>query len=363
MAPRRDPPKRPRLSIVIPTFRDGPDLAALLGQIAGQEGGEYEVVVANSGSTDETRRIARQAGAVSVECGRGRARALNAGRRAARADRLLFLHADSRFTSPRQLGEACEVFARALDRDPAGRVAGFFGIEFLWSGAPPAGAGFYEAKSALLHDGTRNGDQGVLITATYLEELGGFDERLPFLEDRLLAAGIERTGRWVRLPGRLSTSGRRLEQVGLARQQARSAIILGVHDAGCLRLFEDPAGLYPVHGADDRPLMAPFLRHVLAVTGRDPWYVRLRYWFGVGRYVRENCWQVSFLVDYLRSGRDAVERHPVLRFHDRTLAPLMAWALFDGLAMVITYIWFRSILLISARAERDVPARSPEGQS
>ncbi len=85
------------LSIVIPTLNPGPRFGAVLAAlVAGAvEGLVKEVVVADAGSTDRTLELAEEAGCRVVASEKGRGGQLRAGAAAAKADWLLFLHADT----------------------------------------------------------------------------------------------------------------------------------------------------------------------------------------------------------------------------------------------------------------------------
>jgi glycosyltransferase involved in cell wall biosynthesis len=63
--PRRDrlldtPPRSPRVSIVIPTFNVAPYLALTMKSVLGQTFSDFEVILYDDGSTDETLRVAKE---------------------------------------------------------------------------------------------------------------------------------------------------------------------------------------------------------------------------------------------------------------------------------------------------------------
>lgn len=83
------------LSIVIPTYNEEKQLAALLETIKSQSFSTYEVIVADNNSTDATVEIARQYGAVITDGGLpGKGR--NYGAAVASGQFILFLDADVR---------------------------------------------------------------------------------------------------------------------------------------------------------------------------------------------------------------------------------------------------------------------------
>lgn len=328
----------PALSIVIPTRNDAAALDALLDDLRAQEDLGLQVIVADSGSTDGTLEVARRADVV-VHAGRGRGRALNAGRRAATAPTLLFLHADSAFTHRRQLRDALAVL-RSARRD-GDRVAGHFQLAFVWRGPAPAGAAYYEAKSGLGRVETVNGDQGLLIDADWFDALGGYDESLPFLEDRVMDRAIHRHGRWVLLPGRLRTSGRRFEEEGLAARQAGSALAICMHALGIRAYFEDAQALYRPPGSVGAPppRSMPFARLWGCVRTLPPRQALARF-YAIGGYARLEAWQLAFALDYRRRGAACVADHPLLDRWDRHVTPRLDTVAARVASNVVSWTWF-----------------------
>jgi len=83
----------PKLSVIIPTLNEAPNLPILLQALQVQTRPPDEVIVADAGSTDGTVEVALRLGAVVVPGGKpGPGR--NAGARAATGDLFLFLDAD-----------------------------------------------------------------------------------------------------------------------------------------------------------------------------------------------------------------------------------------------------------------------------
>lgn len=83
----------PKVSIIIPALNEARSLRALLRSIATQSFKDFEVVLADAGSTDETAAIAKEFG-VRVVTGGLPSVGRNAGAVAAQGEYLLFLDAD-----------------------------------------------------------------------------------------------------------------------------------------------------------------------------------------------------------------------------------------------------------------------------
>lgn len=323
------------LAVVIPTLDESGALPVLLNQLQRQEGVTLEIVVADGGSRDSTGAIAQQAGTRLVTASRGRGRQMNAGVRASTAPRLLFLHADSELTSKTQLRDALAALGAG------GRVAGHFTLCFARRSL--GHALFYryvEEKTALNRPGTVNGDQGLLIERAFFDELGGFDECLPFLEDQRIAAKIFELGRWLTLPGPLLTSARRFEAEGPHRRYTLMSLIMGLHAAGAEEFFARAPAIYAVQAETGRLNVRAYLMlawRVLIAAGPGG---ALKILWRAGRYSRQNSWQLFFWCDVALRAR----RRPFLRVYDRVLRPLTDNFVFDALGTVLIALWFLAVL-------------------
>ncbi len=190
----------PVLSIIIPTLNEAETLPGLLGDLRLQQDISFEILVGDGGSVDATRTVAESRGATFIAAPRGRGVQMNMAAAHARGQYLLFVHADSRLDDPRLLCTALMALKEAARSTPL--IAGHFPLRFIRTQKGHALAYRYmEAKSALNRVNTTNGDQGMLLSRTFFEQMGGFDQQLPFLEDQRLAEQVRLRGGWITLPG------------------------------------------------------------------------------------------------------------------------------------------------------------------
>ncbi|TAM82500.1 MAG: glycosyltransferase [Acidobacteria bacterium] len=200
------------VSIVIPTYNEAASIPAVLERLKDVQG-DFEVLVADGGSTDRTRQLVREAAAVYprrlrlVECIRNRATQLNDAARQACGDAFLFLHAD--MLVPRETVEAIE---RSL-RD-ASVVGGNFQIVF-------EGNRFVERFFTWCYRvrrpfGIYYGDSGVFVRRSVFDRLGGF-KPIPIMDDYEFIRRLERAGRTVCLTPPMLVSDRRWRVHGLFR--------------------------------------------------------------------------------------------------------------------------------------------------
>lgn len=170
------------ISVVIPAYNAAGTVVAQLDALASQTyRGEWEVVVADNGSTDETSALASgMAGGVpdlrvaDASGRRGANHARNVGARAARGEFLLFCDADD-VVAPTWL----ETMAAAIRSCDA--VGGAIDKELLnhpGTASPQPSNALWQGDFLPSATGANCG-----VRATVLRELGGFDESYQFAGD------------------------------------------------------------------------------------------------------------------------------------------------------------------------------------
>jgi rSAM/selenodomain-associated transferase 2 len=331
------------LSVIIPTLNEAEHLPALLRDLAAQRHLSLEIIIGDGGSTDATRTAAEEYGALFVGTRRGRAAQMNAAARQATGDFLLFLHADTSIDDPDLLCNALH----AISSGPShSRVAGHFPLRFVRASDRNALAYRYaEEKTAFNRVNTTNGDQGLLLSTDFFRYLGGFDERLPFLEDQRIAEKIRAEGTWITLPGHLNTSARRFEAEGFHRRYILMSMMMGLYSIGAEEFFARAPGIYKSQQDTDRLLLSPFFDLIWCLM-RNEWGSRgtIRTFYHLGRYIRQNSWQMFFFCDVLLRPLSGSGRYPFLTFHDRLFGPCTNFKLFDAVTGVLCFIWFMGIL-------------------
>ncbi len=181
------------LSVVVPTLDEAEALPATLA--AARQPGVCEVIVVDGGSRDGTLAVAGPLADRVLRAPRGRAQQMNAGAAAARADVLLFLHADTRLPA----GYA-QAVAGAL-ADPA-VVGGRFDVRLDAAGLAYRALGrLISLRSRLTRVAT--GDQAIFVRRAVFERLGGYP-LVPLMEDVALSRAMKRAGRVSRVSTRRS---------------------------------------------------------------------------------------------------------------------------------------------------------------
>ena len=203
-----------KISIIIPTINEGKYLPLLLESIKQQTFKDYEIIVSDSHSKDNTVKIAKKFGAkVVVGPKRGPGAARNLGAKHAKGKIFLFLDADTVLVNKDTLKLLVEKFS---DKTVVGGT-------FVYV---PVGATFFDAVmyfvantaslvGSLINVPFTPGICLFVRTAVF-KKVGGFNEELPLCEDLELSHRIARKvgGKSIRIPIGVANSARRFRKSG-----------------------------------------------------------------------------------------------------------------------------------------------------
>lgn len=200
------------LSIIIPTLNEQTTIANAIDRAWALS--PREVIVADGGSQDDTRKLAQQKATQVLAAPQGRGPQQNAGAAVAQGDALLFLHADTwlQAASREQLNVALDdgrtqygAFCQAIEA--SGTLYRLL----------EAGNSFRARRLRIPY-----GDQGLFFRRDFFESAGGFPN-LPLMEDLRLMRQLRQQGHSPTiLPGPLFVSARRWQQRGVVRQTLRN---------------------------------------------------------------------------------------------------------------------------------------------
>lgn len=211
------------LSIIIPTYNEEEYLPILLESIRKQNFKDYEIIIADSNSTDKTRQIAEEYGCKIVEGGMP-AVGRNAGAKVAEGEYLLFLDSDLKLTD-----------------DYLRDVLYEFRMERLGIGITQMTPLSEKTEDKILHDMANlfmitvenikphgAGCYGIIVKRSLHEKCGGFNEDLNFGEDTDYIERLAKKERFkVLRNAKIGVSTRRLEEEGLEtllKQYGRSTL-------------------------------------------------------------------------------------------------------------------------------------------
>jgi rSAM/selenodomain-associated transferase 2 len=183
------------VAIIIPTLNEESVLAATLQALPA----ELTKIVADGGSTDRTREIATEHGAVVVQTSPGRGGQMQAGAILTRAEVLWFLHADA-------LPEAGALEAIQFSLADENVVGGHLQVRFQGADFRSRFMNWLYPRLAAM--GLVYGDAGLFVRRDLFWQVGGF-RGLPLFEDVELAQILRRHGQLVQLRETISVSNRR----------------------------------------------------------------------------------------------------------------------------------------------------------
>lgn len=197
-----------RFSIIMPVLNEEAILASQLARLTRQcTHQDYELLVVDGGSSDNTAEIAQQYGRVII-APRGRARQMNAGAAAASGEVLLFLHADTELPDHAFLAIEQALASPAV-------VAGAFRLCFNCERP------LYKLVAFMTNLRSQTftvftGDQAYFIRTASFQAIEGYPDQ-PLMEDLEIIARLRKIGKLVLLPHYVKTSARRHEKIGLLR--------------------------------------------------------------------------------------------------------------------------------------------------
>lgn len=210
-----------KISIVIPVKNEAATIRASLEELSSGE--NIERIVVDGGSTDDTVRLAEEAGCRVIKSAPGRGTQMNAGAAAASGEILLFLHADTLLP----VGYDSHV-RRFLDKAPHLLGAFLFAVD---DPAPEARLLEWMVNWRASRRNIPYGDQVLFLRREHFEHMGRFRE-IPLMEDYEFVLRCRKQGGVGLLPVSACTSGRRWRTLGPIRTTLLNQMIIIAYHSG-----------------------------------------------------------------------------------------------------------------------------------
>jgi len=188
------------ISVIIPSLNEA-DLMGQCLQSLQNRTGIKDIIVADGGSTDQTREVAVHSGAIVVESSKGRGLQIEKGIKTTSADVILVIHADCE--AKRGLFEK---ILSILEENPHA-AGGAVGMQFKQKKLRTRVVASLNNLRARL-TGVSFGDQAQFFRSEALDAIGGFPSMM-LMEDVELSLRLKETGSLVFLRNGILVSGRR----------------------------------------------------------------------------------------------------------------------------------------------------------
>jgi rSAM/selenodomain-associated transferase 2 len=219
-----------KISVIIPTLNEagrieGAIISALGSgpQRGAHDNYDIEIIVADGGSVDKTRELAKALGAGVTSCPPGRGEQMDQGAALSTGDILLFLHADSRLPARWH-----QDVLKALE-DPM-ISAGAFTLSIDASGWKYRVLEYLSSLRAR-RLGLIYGDQAIFTRAETFVEIGGF-KKLPLFEDVDCVMKLKEKGKVLLIDKEVATSPRRWIKNGIVKNTLHNWFLLSLYMLG-----------------------------------------------------------------------------------------------------------------------------------
>ncbi|MGB9716349.1 MAG: TIGR04283 family arsenosugar biosynthesis glycosyltransferase [Thermodesulfovibrionales bacterium] len=248
------------ISIIIPTYNEEERIRCCIESV--RKLNPFEIIVVDGGSTDRTREIAKDEGAIVIQSPKGRGIQMNKGASLAKGDILLFLHADTIIANETsflchtkiipgskeiQKQSVKQVQENVLDEisDISDKyIGGFFRLRFDDDSLSTRLVEFFANLRARLLS-LPYGDQAIFIRRDIFEKIGGFKEYL-FLEDIDLVIRLRKLGKLKYIPYCVIASSRRIKKgfpfspiiVSLRNALIALLFLLGVKPLSLVKIYK-----------------------------------------------------------------------------------------------------------------------------
>lgn len=208
------------ISIIIPVLNEEENLRKLIPTIfQNSSGNQFEIIVVDGGSTDNSASIARHLGAKVIQSPeRSRAAQMNLGAKNATGGIFYFVHADT-IIHPDFETDIIQAVSSGID-------AGCYRYQFDSSSFLLKMNAWFTRFNGILAGG---GDQTLFIRREVFESLGGYEEYYTIMEDFELVGRLKKKYNFQVLPKSIVVSARKYETNSWLRVQLANLTVFTLY--------------------------------------------------------------------------------------------------------------------------------------
>ena len=123
------------------------------------------------------------------------------------------------------------------------------------------------------------------------------------------------------------------------------SMLMALYSTGRMEFFNRARTIYASHGETGHLLLKPYFLAAIKMFVYDlGLFGSIRAWFHIGRYIRQNSWQMFYFFDVLFRTSGKNQNYPFLKFHDRYFRPITDNPVCDTINTFISFFWFIMVL-------------------
>jgi len=123
------------------------------------------------------------------------------------------------------------------------------------------------------------------------------------------------------------------------------SMLMALYHTGRMEFFERARTIYASQDKTGHLLLKPYFEASIKMFVYDLGFSgSIKAWFYIGRYIRQNSWQMFYFFDVLFRTSVKSREYPFLKFHDTYFHPATDNAVCDGINTLISFFWFMLVL-------------------
>lgn len=222
------------ISVIVPVFNEEENVNQCIEKLSMQKGVNFEIIVVDGHQKANTLKAIKEDSVIKVSSNKGRAVQMNKGAAVAKGEYLVFLHVDTLLPE-----NGLKLIKETLD---SGHKIGAFTLRYEYNGfIEKLGTGYVNFRIKFTN--IPYGDQCIFVTRELFDEISGYNNEYPIMEDLDFVKRVKRTGVKIKmLDEHIVTSLRRWRKYGYFKRIAVNMWMvllfkLGVHPRDLVKYY------------------------------------------------------------------------------------------------------------------------------